>query len=249
MKRSPPRRFTVMAKTMLTPHMLRVTLGGEAMQSFPPDQAGAYIKLRLTGEDGGIVLRTYTVRAQRTDGIDVDLVLHADGGPAAQWAIHARPGDTIEIGGPGPRKRVDESADWFLLAGDMTALPAISDNLEHLPAHARGHAVIEVLSEAEIQPLDKPEGIKLHWVINEHPGENSDVLPDAVRAIDWEDGRPAVWAACEFSAMRQLRQYFKTEREVAKSDLYVSSYWKLGLNEERHKTAKQEDAEESGAAA
>lgn len=246
MSRPAPRRFTVLNKTLITPHMLRVTLGGEGMATFPDDQAGTYIKLMFTREDGTPFMRTYTVRAQRDDAIDVDFVLHEDGGPAAQWADSAAPGDTIEIGGPGPRKRVDTTADWFLLAGDMTALPAISDNLEHLPAHARGHAVIEVLGEAEIQPLDKPEGITLHWVLNEHPGENSDVLPDAVRAIDWEDGRPAVWAACEFSAMCKLRHYFKTERQVAKSDLYVSSYWKLGLNEERHKSAKQEDAERSG---
>ncbi|GHC23044.1 siderophore-interacting protein [Kushneria pakistanensis] len=245
MSRPAPRVFTVLNKTLITPHMLRVTLGGEGMTTFPEDQAGTYIKLMFTRDDGTPFMRTYTVRAQRIDSIDVDFVLHEDGGPAAQWAENAAPGDTIEIGGPGPRKRVDTSADWFLFAGDMTALPAISDNLENLPADARGHAVIEVLSEAEIQSLDKPEGIQLHWVVNEHPGENSDVLPAAVRAIDWEEGRPAVWAACEFSSMRQLRQYFKTEREVAKSDLYVSSYWKLGLNEERHKTAKQEDAERS----
>ena len=246
MSRPAPRRFTVLDKTLITPHMLRVTLGGEGMATFPDDQAGTYIKLMFTRDDGTPFMRTYTVRAQRIDAIDVDVVLHEDGGPAAQWAERAAPGDIIEIGGPGPRKRVDASADWFLLAGDMTALPAISDNLEHLPAHARGHAVIEVLSEADIQPLAAPEGIELHWVINEHPGDGSDVLPDTVRAIDWEDGRPAVWAACEFSAMRKLRHYFKAEREVAKGDLYVSSYWKLGLNEERHKSAKREDAEQSG---
>ncbi|MFC0337534.1 NADPH-dependent ferric siderophore reductase, contains FAD-binding and SIP domains [Kushneria avicenniae] len=246
MSRPTPRVFTVLDKTLITPHMLRVTLGGDGMVTFPEDQAGTYIKLMFTRNDGTSLMRTYTVRAQRKDAIDVDLVLHEDGGPAAQWVEQAVPGDTLEIGGPGPRKRVDQTADWYLLAGDMTALPAISDNLENLPAHARGHAVIEVLSEAEVQPLDKPDGIQLHWVINEHPGENSDVLINAVRGIYWQDGRPAVWAACEFSAMRRLRHYFKVEREVARSDLYISSYWKLGMNEERHKTAKREDAEQAG---
>lgn len=246
MSRHAPRRFTVLDKTLITPHMLRVTLGGEGMATFPDDQAGTYIKLMFTRDDGTSFMRTYTVRAQRKDAIDVDFALHEDGGPASRWAESVEPGDTIEIGGPGPRKRVDTEADWFLLAGDMTALPAISDNLENLSAHARGHAVIEVISEADVQSLTAPEGIELHWVVNEHPGDNSDVLPDAVRAIDWQDGRPAVWAACEFSSMRKLRHYFKTEREVAKSDLYVSSYWKLGMNEERHKSAKQEDAEQSG---
>jgi NADPH-dependent ferric siderophore reductase len=36
-------------------------------------------------------------------------------------------------------------ADWYLLVGDMTALPAISGNLELLAGHGnRNHAVIEV---------------------------------------------------------------------------------------------------------
>lgn len=43
-----------------------------------------------------------------------------------------------------------------------------------------------------------------------------------------------------------LRHYFKAGREVAKSDLHVSSYWKLGMNEARHKSARQQDAQQSG---
>lgn len=244
MKRSPPRLFIVTGRTMITPHMLRLTLGGEGMQSFPLDQAGAYIKLRFARDDGTTLMRTYTVRAQREDAIDVDVVLHADGGPAAQWATSTQPGDMIEIGGPGPRKRLDPGADWCLLAGDMTALPAISDNLEALPADAHGYAVIEVISEEDIQPLVAPEQVEIHWVINPCPGENSDLLVDAVRTIDWKEGRPAVWAACEFSTMRRLRDYFKHERNVPREDLYISSYWKLGMNEDSHKKAKQQDAEE-----
>ena len=37
------------------------------------------------------------------------------------------------VSGPGPKKLVDMNADWFLIAGDMSALPAISVNLEKLP--------------------------------------------------------------------------------------------------------------------
>src|SRR5699024_10828967 len=102
------------------------------MQRFHADQASAYVKLLLPvpGQDGP-VLRTYTVRAQRQDAIDIDFALHGagGGGPASAWAVACQPGDTIDIAGPGPKKLVDDSADQVLIVGDMTALPAISVNL------------------------------------------------------------------------------------------------------------------------
>lgn len=244
MPRSAPRSLQVIASQFVTPHMLRITLGGPAISEFPADQESAYIKLIFPlGDDSPALMRTYTIRQQRGDAFDVDFVLHEDAGPASAWARQAWPGDSILIGGPGPKKLVDNSADWFLIVGDMTALPAISVNLEQLPADARGHAVIEVIDERDIQSLRHPAGIELHWLINPHPGENSQALVERIRPLQWLPGRPSIWAACEFSAMRALRQFFREERPVERRDLYISSYWKLGNSEDQHKIAKREDAE------
>lgn len=244
MPRPAPRTLRVISSTPVTPHMLRITLGGDEIDSFPADQESAYIKLIFPapGSDGTL-MRTYTVRHQRAEQFDVDFVLHDDAGPASQWAKDARPGDSIVVGGPGPKKLVDNSADWFLVIGDMTALPALSVNLEQLPADARGHAIIEVIDERDIQPLQHPAGVELHWLINPHPGEDSQLLVSRVRELAWLPGRPSIWAACEFSSMRALRQHFREERQVERGNLYISSYWKLGNSEDQHKLAKREDAD------
>jgi NADPH-dependent ferric siderophore reductase len=42
--------------------------------------------------------------------------------------------------------------------------------------------------------------------------------------------------------MKELRSYFREERGLGKDDLYISSYWKLGMNEDNHKVIKSEDA-------
>jgi NADPH-dependent ferric siderophore reductase len=247
MSRPAPRTLHVTASRYITPHMLRITLGGAEIATFPADQESAYIKL-IFPQDGNPkgLMRTYTVRHQRSDAFDVDFVLHKDAGPASTWARNAQVGDSILIGGPGPKKLVDNTADWFLLVGDMTALPAISVNIEQLPADARGHAVIEVIDERDIQPLAHPAAFTLHWLVNPQPGENSQLLADRVRQLDWLPGRPSVWAACEFNGMRELRRHFKEERQVARADLYLSSYWKLGSSEDQHKVAKRADAEAAG---
>ncbi|KIQ05292.1 MULTISPECIES: siderophore-interacting protein [Pseudomonas] len=247
MPRPAPRTLRVISSTSVTPHMLRITLGGDEIDSFPADQESAYIKLIFpTPGSDGTLMRTYTVRHQRAEQFDVDFVLHDDAGPASQWAKDASPGDSITVGGPGPKKLVDNSADWFLMIGDMTALPALSVNLEQLPTDARGHAIIEVIDERDIQPLQHPAGVELHWLINPHPGEDSQLLVNRVRELAWLPGRPSIWAACEFSGMRALRQHFREERQVDRKNLYISSYWKLGSSEDQHKLAKREDADAAG---
>lgn len=140
------RHLQVVQKTALTDNMLRIVLGGEALADFPEDQESAYIKLLLSNggfngesiqEDGKKpTVRSYTVRAFNRQALTLtlDFVLHGEHGPAGAWASQAQVGTAIAIDGPGPAKLVDMSADWFFLAGDMTALPAISVNLEKCPA-------------------------------------------------------------------------------------------------------------------
>ncbi|MCC4275034.1 siderophore-interacting protein [Marinomonas communis] len=235
------RDLHVVRKQFVTPHMLRITLGGDALTDFPADRESGYVKLVFPTTDGSRLMRTYTIRHQRQDELDIDFAVHGDSGVACHWALHAQQGDTITVGGPGPKKLISEDADWLLFVGDMTSLPAISVNLATLPDTAKGYAIIEVQSEDDIQPLSKPENIDIKWVINAHPGEDSESLLRHVTALDWLDGTVAVWAACEFSSMRALRAYFRERNDVAKQNLYISSYWKLGLNEDQHKVEKRQD--------
>ncbi|MFT2110589.1 siderophore-interacting protein [Marinomonas sp. 2405UD68-3] len=236
-----PREFVVIRKHFVTPHMLRVTLGGEGVLTLPQDQESAYVKLIFPSESGRL-MRTYTIRHQRTDEIDIDFMLHEDGGPASTWAQLAETGDTIIVGGPGSRKMINSSTEYQLLVGDMTALPAISVNLETLPKDAKGFAVIEVVSKDDVQSLTHPEGIEIHWVINANSGKDEQALLNKVKTLPWFDGKMSVWAACEFSSMKMLRRFFKDEKAIDKSMLYISSYWKLGNNEDEHKVIKQKDA-------
>ena len=243
--RPSPRELTVIGRRSLTPNMLRVTLGGPGLAGFP-DAVGGYIKLNLAGDNGKTLIRTYTVAEQRADEIDCDFALHGltgtgHAGPATQWALDCAVGDTVLIGGPGPAKPLPAGEAFYLVAGDMTAIPAIATNLAALPVDSRGLAVIEVMSEADQQPLAKPDGVELRWVIVTQPGAEPDALAAAIRAADWP-GEAYAWVACEFSAMQRLRAYLRDERGLGPDRLYISSYWKSGLTEDAHKVAKREDA-------
>lgn len=243
-RRPEPRELEVIAKRAVTPNMLRVTLGGDGMQGFPDDQDGAYVKLRVPAldpdADGDTAVRTYTVRHyRRADAeIDVDFVLHDVQGPAAQWAGNCGPGDTLKVGGPGAKKTADHGSDWFLFAGDMSALPAISANLEVLPPGASGVAFLEIIDEADRQPLSCPAGVTIEWLVNAHPEHANSVLLDAVTACPIPATDPYFWVAGEFSQSLAIRAYLRTEHAATRDRMYASSYWQIGQTEDGHRVSK-----------
>lgn len=248
-KRPPPRTLEVLSKRFLTPHMIRVTLGGPGLEGFPEDSGGGYVKLRLAepdSDDGKPLVRTYTVRHHdaATGTLDVDFVVHDTDGPAVNWAQNCKPGDTIKVGGPGPKKPLDPDADWYLMVGDMSALPAISANVERMASDAKGYALLEVICEEDIQELDFPRDVQVEWIVNSEPERENTVLLDRVKALDWLPGNPYVWVAGEFSQSLAIRSLMKSSRSVDRKSMYASSYWQIGQTEDGHKISKREVASE-----
>lgn len=248
------RTLTVRQKKYLTPNMIRMVLGGDELSDFPLNEEGGYIKLSFPAESTDFavasqtpskpLVRSYTIRAFDHEALELtlDFVVHDVKGPASTWALVADQGDTIHTNGPGVVKRVDTQADWVFIAGDMTALPAISVNIDTLPSSAKGYVVIEILDEKDKQSFHAPEGIHVHWVINPHPEIPNTLLFEAVKKQPWLAGNPSIWFAGEFDAMRHMRRYFKQERCVARDQIYLSSYWKMGDTDEGNKAAKKRDA-------
>lgn len=213
------------------------------MSTYCPNSDSSLHRPRRREAGGRPRMRSYTVRRfdQQAGRLDVDFARHDVGGPATEWASSCKVGDTITVVGPGPTKLVDPAANWFFFVGDMTALPAIAANIERLPQTAQGYAVIEILSDEDKLDLSEPEGLKITWVVNPHPEAGTELI-DTVRSKPWQDGVPAVWSACEFGKMKDLRQYFVGDRFVAAENRYISSYWKLCASDEEHKKARGEDA-------
>lgn len=249
---TPPsfREMAVVKARNITPHMRRVTLTCEDPQRycvdndyhvnmlFPPE--GIAPEWPYLGRDGLVkwpqgqgkpILRKYTIRQFDLDAktIDVDFVVHDDAGPGSGWAERAKPGDQVGFLGPGGGSYGE--ADWYLLAGDETALPAIARILETLPGTARGVAFIEVADGSEEQPVDFDAQVELHWLHrgSAAPGTTT-LLQDAVRATAWpEDGSKVyVWAAGEFETFRSVRSYLRKERKLPRDQHYVLSYWRRG---------------------
>jgi NADPH-dependent ferric siderophore reductase len=225
--------------------MVRVVFGGPGLDGFGAGEfTDHYVKLKLPDpRDGRERTRTYTVRewdAERGE-LTLDFVVHGDVGVAGPWAAAARPGDELDLAGPGGAYTPDPGADWHLLIGDASVIPAISAALPRIPPGAPVQVVIEVDDPAEEQPLETPGDLDLVWVHRSAaPGEEPELLADALRELEVLPGRGQVFVHGEASSVRAVRRYLATERNVDPQAMSASGYWKLKRTEEGWREDKAE---------
>ncbi|NLG54253.1 MAG: siderophore-interacting protein [Rhodococcus sp.] len=247
----PTTTLTVLRSEQLTPHMIRVFLGGPGFDAFTPNAfTDAYVKLEVPHE-GQTYLRTYTVSSVNTDlrEIAIDFVVHGDQGIAGPWAARAKAGESLTVRGPGGAYAPDAGADWHLLAGDETAIPAISAAARALSPEAVGYIVVEVAGADDELPITAPEGVQVIWVHRgnasnvageEQSGDNAPIIA-TVRELEWLPGEPHVFIHGEAQAvMHNLRPYIRNERGVSAKRASISGYWRRGRTEEGFRVWKSE---------
>jgi NADPH-dependent ferric siderophore reductase len=203
-----------------------------------PEGPDWFAEFRALPDDVRPPIRTFTISGLRAEAreLDVDFVLHGDLGPASRWAGRARPGDRIKILAPDARYspvtgyeyKPTEGTDWTLLAGDETALPAITQILSAMPAGRRALVFLEVASPLEMRPVECPAGVHVTWLCRGDAPAGGGVLREAIARTGFPPGRPYAWLAGESSAVVELRRHLVRERGVGKSDVYFSGYWLMG---------------------
>ncbi len=119
----------------------------------------------------------------------------------------------------------------------------IGASIKDLRPDAKGYVVVEILSAEDKQKLNPPDGMEVIWVIQEQYDVPTDKLTAKIRDLPWLPGRVFPWFAGEFDGMRNMRTYFRDEKNIDKKAMYLSCYWKIGDTDEGMKRAKRKDAE------
>src|SRR3954452_12122954 len=216
----------------LTPRMIRIVFGGEDLAGFGAGEfTDHYVKLRI-GE------RTYTVAAWDPEAarLTIDFVVHGDEGVAGPWAAAARPGDTLELMGPGGAYTPDPAADWHLMVGDPSVVPAISASLARVPEGKLVHVLLQGDGPEDEQPLESPGDLRVRWLHE----RGDELLADAVRALAWPDGQVQAFVHGEASAGRELRRHLLAERGLPREAVSISGYWQRPRTEEGWREDKPE---------
>lgn len=242
------RALDVLAVEHVTPHLVRVTLGGADLEGFHspgfddhaklffPDEATGALTLPTAGPDGPVwpegrkpTMRDYTPRRFDAEAgtLAIDFALHV-AGPATRWARQAAPGQRLGVGGPRGSFLVPTAFDGHLLIGDDTALPAISRRLAELPAGARALVLAEVDGPADHVALPSAADVTLAWVHREGAAPGAVPLLDALRAATLPAGDLHAWIGCESAAAKALRAHLVGERGLNPKWVRASGYWRRG---------------------
>ena len=264
MANRPVRSATVGVVTrveQLTPHMIRVVIGGEGLAAVNAGEyTDHYIKILFPApgatypepfDMGAIretlpreqwpVVRTYTVRRWVPEAPElwIDFVVHGDAGIAGPWAANAQVGDVVRFMGPGGGYTPNPQAAWHLLAGDESALPAIGAALEGMPAGAKVKAIVEVENAAEEQKLETVADAEITWL---HRGDKpvGEALVAAVRGLEFPEGEVHAFVHGEATFVKDLRGHLRLDRGLPMAQLSISGYWRRGMNEDGWQSSKRE---------
>lgn len=245
------RTLEVLRVERLTPHMQRVTLGGDELRGFHSAAPDDHVKLFFPNSAGELVtpafgpngpeyppdrepspMRDYTPRhhdAARNELV-VDFVLHGDG-PASNWANQVTPGQHIGAGGPRGSFVVATDFDRYVLVTDETGLPAVGRWLAQMPAGAQVEALLEIPEAADRQSLESSARVNIHWIERDGavPGQD-DRLERALRDLpDVND--TFYWIATESRRARAMRLFLANERGIPKEWIRATGYWKRGADD------------------
>jgi len=158
----------------------------------------------------------------------------------------------VLFAGPGGGYAPNADADWHLMAGDESALPAISAALERLPAGAPARVFVEVHDAAEEQKLQSDGEVEIVWL---HRGDRpvGEALVEAVRGLEFLPGEVHAFVHGEANFVKELRRYLKLEHGLDPRQHSISGYWRRDTDEDGWQSTKgewnrQAEAEEAAAA-
>lgn len=250
----------VKSTTWVTPSIVRVVLGGEGLDGFVmPVQTDAYVNLAVppSGAPYGPVFdpaavraeqdrqwwparRRYTVRAWDSERrlLTLDFVVHGDRGVAGPWAARAVPGDVLVLEGPGGGYRPAPEAEWHLMVGDESALPAIAASLAAVPA-GRPVVVRLVCDDAAHElPLETPGRLDVAWLHRAGSADPTRLLLEELERLTFPAGQVDAFVHGEADEIRGIRRHLLVERGLSRAAMSCSPYWHRTLADEDWRRVK-----------
>jgi NADPH-dependent ferric siderophore reductase len=229
------------------PDMVQVTLTGAALREFRwpgpashlkvfvPEAGRHDVDLPEADADGMMVFRpggprpvtrTFTPLAWDEDKLRLDIafLLHGEG-PASQWAARALAGDALAVTQPRRTYEMLPDSGWLLLAGDESAIPAITTLLEAVDPKVAIQVLVEIDGTGHETALPERPYTELRW-LNRAGKRPGGALAAAIGAWQPPPGPGQAWAACEARAVRDIRTGLLAR--FAADRVLTRGYWRDG---------------------
>jgi NADPH-dependent ferric siderophore reductase len=225
------RVITLASVERLTPHMLRLVFASPELRDFASAAPDDHVKLFFGQE-----MRDYTPRRFDIEAgtLAIDFALH-EAGPATRWAMQAKIGDSLEIGGPRGSAIVPDDFDWYLLIGDETALPAIGRRVEELRPGVSVTSFVLVPEADDAQHFSTAASWSGHWIARGASTDDAALLLAAMKGFALPSGEGFVWIAAEAQAARALRRHVVETLGHPRGWVKAAGYWLRGVADAHEK--------------
>ncbi|WEH90967.1 SIP domain-containing protein (plasmid) [Acinetobacter soli] len=206
--------------------MRRLIVSGQALEPIfnHPDilKPAAWVKLFPQGIPG----RAYTLRSvdlkKRT--LTIDFVIHGDEPTTvSSWARDVQIGSELEIAGPrNGGFELNASTRHLWIAADTTALPAALSIIESLPSDIKITALFIVPEISDVPVIKTKTVIETHW-LKEYPLCDKKYIQDIQL-----DSSLQIWIAGEAAWIKEWKNHWIHQLNLAASQVVAKGYWKLG---------------------
>jgi NADPH-dependent ferric siderophore reductase len=202
----------VRERTVLSEHLVRLVLevSPELTSTGVPDE---WLALTVPGQ---FQTRYYTVRSLADGLLTIDVVVHEEG-LVTEWAQTECLGQTVGLSAPKGSFELPADAGWVVLAGDLTALPAmarITETVRDVPVHVHAEVPDEPLRDYLAAPVE--------W---HHAESGTSELAAIVHALDWPEGPGYFWMGGESAQMRDIRRHLRHDLGRDSRHYDVMGYW------------------------
>ncbi|MDH2415518.1 siderophore-interacting protein [Nocardioides sp. CER19] len=218
----------VISREELSPHLVRVVLHvpGFVSTGVPDEWVGLVVP-------GQFQSRYYTVRSYDASPgpghtrLTLDIVVHATG-LVTEWAARSEiVGETVTITAPKGSFEQPPGAQWLMLVGDLTALPAM--------ARIASETTLPTRIWAEVPDVDEladylPGSADVTWLAG-----HGDQLAATVEGLAWPEGEGYFWMAGESAQMRAIRKHLMRERRLPSHAYDVMGYWRSSVGRQPRK--------------
>ncbi|PFG30511.1 siderophore-interacting protein [Paramicrobacterium agarici] len=221
--------MTIVEIVDVTPRYRRIIFSApdlvEALEIFPT----AWLRLWIPNPDRGerhLSQRGYTFVDVNADNgtFGLEFVLHETKGPAGDWARAANVGDVSEVALTPARISLPEGTREIVLAGDITALPAINSWVSDLDASVQARVFIEDdHHDVDQLPAVTRSGDTWAWIRRE--GKRGEALAEHLRAAVAPSARQYAWAAGEKTLVKHVRAVMKDHLGLIRGQHFSQFYW------------------------
>ena len=222
-------KATVVHKATLSPVAYHIRIQSDSIRK--ADFVPGYFLRVAVGMDNEALstkdkIRSYTVWAIDREKGTIDLAVATESnGPGATWATQSKVGDQLYFAWHKGKFLVDDTADSYLMIGDLSSLAHLYEIRRNLPDTKKVKSIIYHQSTQDLYPDIDGSYPFTFAQLPQNP--TAELIQRLKEIIPEMEGRKMIYIAGDSRVCVALTQYVRKELQWSSDQLKVKPFWNL----------------------